>query len=98
MSWHPALALFARRDWRVLPYARFSDVVRYADANDAEFMLLSAYYPGPVPLEQMPREYVLVHVPDRVAAAPGWTIQLDRGKGPFATAELRPANAWRDQR
>src|SRR5690606_22536593 len=33
MSWHPALALFADRDWRVLPSASMQDIVRYANAN-----------------------------------------------------------------
>lgn len=71
MSWHPALALYADRDWRVLPHAAFPDVVTYANAIRSEYMVLSAYYPSPLTFEQMTREYLVLHLPPGTAAQGG---------------------------
>ena len=49
VSWHPAIAIWAKRDWRVLPYARFADIVRYADAQDARTLVFSRFDPSPIP-------------------------------------------------
>lgn len=71
MSWHPAMALYARRDWRVLPYASFDNVVRYANATDTRFLVLSQYYPPQGILGELPREHLVLDIPPGAAAAGG---------------------------
>lgn len=93
MSWHPAHALYARRDWRVLPYAEFPDVVRYANAIESEFVLLSVYYPMPQLLDEMPQEHLLVHVPPGTAAADSWNIRFADGAGPYLVGRLTPRSS-----
>lgn len=80
MSWHPAIALYARRDWRVLPHASFPDMVRYANSTGTEYVVLSVYYPSPLTIEQMPREYLVLHVPAGAAAA-GAALRLEIVQG-----------------
>ncbi|HSK19340.1 MAG TPA: glycosyltransferase family 39 protein [Longimicrobiales bacterium] len=71
MSWHPAIALYARRDWRVLPHASFDNVVRYANATDTRFLVLSQYYPPQGILGELPREHLVLDIPPGAAAAGG---------------------------
>jgi 4-amino-4-deoxy-L-arabinose transferase-like glycosyltransferase len=88
MSWHPAIALYAGRDWRVLPHAELDDIVRYALAVRSEHVVISRFYPGP----QLAVEAASEHVVIRVPPVPGdsWTLQLSRGAAPFLYGELMP--------
>ena len=91
MSWHPAVALHARRDWRVLPFGDVSEIVRYARAIACDHVVLSYYNPSPLEREQFPRPYLLVRVPDDAPAAAGrWTIRVDRARGNLAIGRLIP--------
>lgn len=83
MSYHPALALYAKRDWRVLPQAEFKDVLRYANAIEAEYVVLSPYYPAPLRVVNNPREYILMHVPPGSADAEHWRLHAADGAHPY---------------
>lgn len=76
VSWHPAVALHARRDWRVLPLATLPAVVKYAASIGSEYVVLSAYNPSPIPVESTGRPYMLLQVPQAAAAATQWRIEL----------------------
>jgi hypothetical protein len=49
-SWHPAVAYFAEREWRVLPYEPVDRVLGYARAQGASAVVLSRFEPSPLPL------------------------------------------------
>jgi 4-amino-4-deoxy-L-arabinose transferase-like glycosyltransferase len=76
MSWHPAVALHARRDWRVLPLAPLTKVVRYATAIGAEYIVFSVFNPSPMPPDKMWAPYQLLHLPPASALAEKGTIEL----------------------
>lgn len=83
MSYHPALALFAKRDWRVLPQAGFTNVLRYANAIESEYIVLSPYYPTPLRVENNQRDYVLLRVPPGSAGAEQWQLQPADATRPY---------------
>jgi hypothetical protein len=60
MSWHPAIAVWARRDWRVLPYDSFQRITGYAGAQHADVMVFSRFEPSP--LRDPPRPFTAVLV------------------------------------
>jgi len=62
MSWHPAIALYARRDWRVLPLAPLARILTYANANHVRFVVLSDYYPAPPIVQQFKQRYLILDV------------------------------------
>lgn len=93
MSWHPALALYARRDWRVLPHASFDRVVRFANVIHSEYLVLSAYYPSPLPFEQLPREYLVVHVPRDATGVSRWRLEMASDGAAYVYAVVRPASS-----
>ncbi|MFW6201061.1 MAG: ArnT family glycosyltransferase [Gemmatimonadota bacterium] len=90
MSWHPSLALYANRDWRVLPLASFDEMMRYAAAIDSEHVVLSIFYPSPIDRERMPREYLAITVPAELGDATGWRVQVDRVVGSVAVGAAVP--------
>lgn len=83
MSYHPALALYARRDWRVLPQAEFKSVLRYANAIASEYIVLSPYYPTPLRVADNDRDYVLLHVPPGSAGVEHWQFQAADETRPY---------------
>jgi 4-amino-4-deoxy-L-arabinose transferase-like glycosyltransferase len=87
MSWHPAIALYARRDWRVLPHASFDNIVRYAGVVGTSHVVLSRYYPGPPISDELSSQHVLLHVP-ATPEGTHWHLRVDRGEGSFVFAEL----------
>jgi hypothetical protein len=93
MSYHPALALYAGRDWRVLPQAAFKDVLRYANAIESEYVLFSPYYPSPLRVAEDSRDYVLMHVPPGSADAEQWQLQLTNQQRPYLTLVPGPEDA-----
>jgi len=74
VSWHPAIAIFARRDWRVLPYDSFGRIARYAQAQSAAIVVMSRFEPSP--LRNPPRAFTAVLL-DPGSAPPGEEIHLD---------------------
>ncbi len=58
MSWHPAVAIWARRDWRVLPYDSFERIARYAGREGAAAIVFSRFEPSPI--RQPPRAFTVV--------------------------------------
>ncbi len=74
VSWHPAIALYAKRDWRVLPYASFGRIARYAQAQSAAIVVMSRFEPSP--LRNPPRAFTAVLL-DASSASPGEEVHLD---------------------
>lgn len=91
MSWHPSLAVFADRDWRVLPFAGVSEIIRYAGASDAAVIVLSAYYPPDLGVERAGVRYLLIGVPDGAARVDRWNLQIMPGDSIRAVGRLEPA-------
>lgn len=87
-SWHPAIAVYADRDWRVLPYAGMPDIVRYLDAAGADAMVLSAYYPPDLGVEDLDTRYLVIPVPDADGPPHPWRLRLIRGDTIRALGEL----------
>ncbi len=58
MSWHPAIALWAGRDWRVLPYDSFGRIAAYAVHERAAAIVFSRFEPSPLP--RPPRAFTVV--------------------------------------
>lgn len=73
MSWHPAIALWADRPWRVLPYDSFARIVRYAAAEHVSAIVFSRFQPSPI--TRPPRPFTVV-LPNGGAAG-GTTVQLE---------------------
>ena len=58
MSWHPAVAIWARREWRVLPYDSFERIALYAGSQRADAIVFSRFEPSPIP--RPPRAFTVV--------------------------------------
>ncbi len=91
MSWHPAIAVQARRDWRVLPFAPFPRIVRYANAIGCETVVLSAYYPARPLVEQLDQRYLILTVPPDAAGGDTWGLEFTDRTETYAFAELTPS-------
>jgi hypothetical protein len=74
MSWHPAVGVWAERDWRVLPYESFERIVRYAQAQRVGAIVFSRFHPSP--LRDPPRAFTVVLL-DSTSVAPGPEVRLD---------------------
>jgi hypothetical protein len=76
MSWHPAVAIWAGRPWRVLPYDSFERIVRYAGAEGAYAVVFSRFEPSPI--TRPPRAFTIVLPgPVTTSGAAGQTVQLE---------------------
>jgi hypothetical protein len=73
MSWHPAIALWARRPWRVLPYDSFERIATYARGQGAGAIVFSRFEPSPI--RQPPRAFTVV-LPG-AGPVSGGTVQLE---------------------
>ncbi|MFO7894463.1 MAG: hypothetical protein R6U63_12075 [Longimicrobiales bacterium] len=89
-SWHPAIAVYADRDWRVLPYADLPAIVRYLDDADADAMVLSAYYPPDLGVENLNTRYLVLPVPETDGERRPWRLELIRGDTIRALGGLEP--------
>lgn len=79
-SWHPAMAIYADRDWRVLPYADLPRIIRYSQASGARVMVLSGYYPPFRGETILGTRYLVLPVPDAsVPEEGGWVLTPVRG-------------------
>jgi hypothetical protein len=74
VSWHPAVGLFAGREWRVLPYDSFERIVGYARAQGASAIVFSRFEPSP--LRDPPRAFTVVLL-DSASTAAGARVRLD---------------------
>ncbi len=75
MSWHPAVAIWAGRPWRVLPYEPLDRIVRYAGSQRVAAVVFSRFHPSP--LDQPPRSFTVM-VLDGDTAAVGASVTLER--------------------
>ncbi len=92
-SWHPAIAVYADRDWRVLPHADLPAIVRYLDAAGAEAMVLSAYYPPDLGVENLDTRYLVLPVPEADGPPRPWRLRLLRGDSIRVLGQLEdPSN------
>jgi hypothetical protein len=90
MSWHPATALYADREWRVLPYAPFVDIIRYANAIDTEYIVFSAFYPGSQHVKGLERDHLVLRVPPDAPRSPGqWQIEMAESHSSHVLGRLR---------
>jgi 4-amino-4-deoxy-L-arabinose transferase-like glycosyltransferase len=90
MSWHPATALYADREWRVLPYAPFDDIIRYANASRTEYIVLSAFYPGSQLVKGLERDHLVLHVPPDAPPSPEhWQIEMQGAGSSHVLGHLR---------
>ncbi len=91
MSWHPALAVFADRDWRVLPYAPLPEIIRYARAAGASVIVLSAYYPPDLGVESLDTRYLILPVPPGAEEERRWRVEVAGGDSIARFGRLKPA-------
>ena len=87
-SWHPAIAVFADRDWRPLPLAPLPETVRYEQAAGAVAMVLSAYYPPTRGQELLGTRYTLIPVPSGVPTLVDWGLTRVDGDSLITRARL----------
>lgn len=89
VSFHPAIALFAHRDWRVLPLEPMPRIVRYAKGQPEPVLVLSVFYPPQVrPLEEP--HYLIVPVPEDTPEHDRWRIDVPTAGTVFAFGRLEP--------
>lgn len=80
MSWDPSVAIYAQRDWRVLPYASLPEIFRYATAIGCEYVVLSRLYPSPPIVLQVPANHLVLRLPTSTGSADRWRVELT-GRG-----------------
>jgi len=90
MSWSPAVAVWAHRDWRPLPTAPLSRVLRFADATGTRWLVFSTLNPSPLPREQMPRAFLIARILPGAASAERWRIRVLEMGAQHASGELGP--------
>lgn len=90
-SWHPSIAVYADRDWRVLPFATLPEIIRYAQAAGAGVVVLSAYYPPPLGVENLNTRYLVLPVPDPDDER-AWTVRIERGDSIRSLGALDPVS------
>ena len=89
VSFHPAIALFAERDWRVLPLEPMPRIVRYARTLPDPYLVLSVFYPPQVrPLEEP--HYLVVPVPPDTPDHDRWRIDVPTAGTILAFGRLAP--------
>lgn len=74
MSFHPAVAIWADRPWRVLPDDSFERIVAYARAESASAVVFSRF--GPSPIVRPPRPFTIILPGPAASAAAGATVQV----------------------
>jgi len=74
MSWHPAVAIWAGRSWRVLPYDSFERIMAYARTEGTAAVVFSRFEPSPI--SKPPRAFTIVLPAGDTATASGGRVQL----------------------
>jgi 4-amino-4-deoxy-L-arabinose transferase-like glycosyltransferase len=72
MSLHPAIAIWARHPWRVMPYDSFERIVAYAERERVSAMVFSRFEPSPLP--RPPRAFTIILPAAGAAVATGSTV------------------------
>lgn len=75
MSWHPAVAVWAHRDWRVLPYEPLQRTVPYARREDVAALVASRFHPSPI--TNPPRSFVVILLDSSSVVGPEGEVHLD---------------------
>lgn len=88
MSWHPAIALYAHRDWRVLPLASLGRILTYANANHIRYIVLSDYYPAPPIVQQFKQRYLVLDVPPFTGAPDRFQLDVLASDTDYVFARL----------
>jgi 4-amino-4-deoxy-L-arabinose transferase-like glycosyltransferase len=73
MSFHPAVAIWADRSWRVLPSDSFQRIAAYAEVEHAAAVVFSRFEPSPI--QRPPRAFTIILMAGGAASAP--TVQLE---------------------
>lgn len=89
-SWHPSIGLHSRRRWRVQPMGDLTEVVRYANAVGSDYMVISVAHPGPIPLDLIPGNFLVIQVPEEAAGATSWKLELSEVNEGWAVGSVRP--------
>lgn len=89
MSFHPALALFADRDWRVLPVEPLDRIIRYARTQPNPHLVLSVFYPPELRPAEEPH-YLIVPVPEELPEAERWRIDIPERRTIYSFGDLVP--------
>lgn len=89
-SFHPAIAVFADRDWRPLAHTNLGGMLRYAGAAGASTVVVSAYYPPTRGRETLGARYAVLAVPPDAATASNWTLTITGGDSLLVSAVLSP--------
>jgi hypothetical protein len=76
-SWHPGIAYFAEREWRVLPYEPIERVLGYARAQGASAIVLSRFEPSPLPLGEHAFHVLLLDPPVVAAGDSAAPVRLE---------------------
>jgi len=87
-SFHPGIAVYADRDWRVLPFTDMAGIIRYAGASGAEAAVLSAYYPPFRGEEILGTRYLILPIPQGAADIQEWVLQPVQGDSIRGLARL----------
>lgn len=74
MSWHPAVAIWAGRPWRVLPYESFERITAYARRVHVAAIVFSRFEPSPI--RQPPRAFTIVLPSADTISAGAASVQL----------------------
>jgi hypothetical protein len=95
MSWHPGVAVYAGRDWRVLPYEPLPVVLAYPPARAAA-IVLSPMYPEPFDASYQPAldsAAIVAVLPGGSRSGPVAVSDFTRvaHEGMVTIARLRPA-------
>lgn len=90
-SGHPAIALFADRDWRPLPESTLPGIVRYASAAGATTVVLSSYYLPFKGQEFLGARYLIIDLPRAAPLPEAWSLTMTRRDSLVSTALVRPS-------
>lgn len=83
MSWHPAVAIWAQRPWRVLPHDSLPRILRYASRLGVRAVVLSRF--NPTPVENLPRPFTILLLDSSLVLPEGqFTVSVE----PVFTAPL----------
>ena len=74
MSFHPAVAIWANRPWRVLPDDSFERIVAYARVEGASVIVFSRFGPSPIP--HPPRAFTIILPGSAASVATGSAVQV----------------------
>ena len=94
MTWHPALAYYADRPWRVMPSASLARIASYAARRNVRYLVFETAVSGPPPGGDPATPFSLVQIggmtPERIAAG-GFTLRRIESGPLFASFAMEDA-------